>query len=129
MLRTPVVQKGTVGGLRESGSAMRIRIAMESKRATIISREIIRVTILRIVTDVVVTLILQRSVQLLSIWCRCISNQSRARRLKGTSTKLTSLDRWSRVPKAFNRTVFRRTWRTMISLSKRKDRHFMLTTC
>jgi hypothetical protein len=80
MLRTPMVQRRTIGGLRESGSAMRIIIAMESKRAIIISREMIRVAPLKVVTDVVVTLILQRSVQLLSIWCRCINNQSRAKR-------------------------------------------------
>jgi hypothetical protein len=93
ILRTPVVQGGTIGGLKESGSVMRTRIAVESEGAIIISREMTRVTILPIVTDVVVTPILPASVRLLGIWCRCINNPSRARNLKDTSTKLTSLDR------------------------------------
>jgi hypothetical protein len=46
MLRTPVVQERTIGGLKESGSVMRTRIVVESEREIIISREMTRVTLL-----------------------------------------------------------------------------------
>ena len=63
-----MVPKGTIESLKESGDAMRIRIAMEFKRTRIILRKMIRVEALNLATDVVVLLIMQGSVQLLSIW-------------------------------------------------------------
>jgi len=63
-----MVPKGTIESLKESGDTMRIRIAMEFKRTRIILRKMIRVEALNLATDVVVLLIMQGSLQLLSIW-------------------------------------------------------------